>query len=178
MSRHYINKQRVFRTLASISPIFLTSRHISPNTFQTGITHSLESKHAINSKKMPPKKSKKPTSLKVPETESARKKLTVAQLRNVLVSLGLSVDGLKADLLLRLETHLLEEKKEDEEKGGEVGARKRAGGGQNRRSRERRRIEFRIGGHVGKIFAKTTTNRRTRRSGEEDKEGEGGGGKW
>ena len=75
---------------------------------------------------MPPKKSKKLTSLKVPETESARKKLTVAQLRNVLVSLGLSVDGLKADLLLRLETHLLEEKKEDEEKGGEVGARKRA----------------------------------------------------
>ena len=130
MSRHYINKQRVFRTLASIVPIFLTS---SPsNTFpQTlllfkRITHSLESKHAINSKKMPPKKSKKPTSLKVPETESARKKLTVAQLRNVLVSLGLSVDGLKADLLLRLETHLLEEKKEDEEKGGEVGARKRA----------------------------------------------------
>ena len=75
---------------------------------------------------MPPKKSKKPTSLKVPETESARKKLTVAQLRNVLVSLGLSVDGLKADLLLRLETHLFDEKKEDEEKGGEVGARKRA----------------------------------------------------
>ena len=79
-------------------------------------THSLESKHTINSKKMPPKKSKKTTSLKVPETESARRKLTVAQLRNVLVSLGLSVDGLKADLLLRLETHLLEEKKEDEEK--------------------------------------------------------------
>ena len=75
---------------------------------------------------MPPKKSKKPTSLKVPETESARRKLTVAQLRNVLVSLGLSVDGLKADLLLRLETHLFDEKKEDEEKGGEVGARKRA----------------------------------------------------
>ena len=129
MSRHYINKQRVFRTLASISPIFLTSSpsNTFPQTlFKPRITHSLESKHAINSKKMPPKKSKKPTSLKVPETESARKKLTVAQLRNVLVSLGLSVDGLKADLLLRLETHLLEEKKEDEEKGGEVGARKRA----------------------------------------------------
>ena len=58
---------------------------------------------------MPPKKSKKLTSLKVPETESARKKLTVAQLRNVLVSLGLSVDGLKADLLLRLETHLFKQ---------------------------------------------------------------------
>ena len=129
MSRHYINKQHVFRTLASIAPIFLTSSpsNTFPQTlFKPRITHSLESKHAINSKKMPPKKSKKPTSLKVPETESARKKLTVAQLRNVLVSLGLSVDGLKADLLLRLETHLLEEKKEDEEKGGEVGARKRA----------------------------------------------------
>ena len=113
---------------------------------------------------MPPKKSKKLTSLKVPETESARKKLTVAQLRNVLVSLGLSVDGLKADLLLRLETHLLEEKKKDEEKGGEVGARKTSsiggeegeggGGGQNRRSRERRRLNSELGDTLGKFSPK------------------------
>ena len=136
---------------------------------------------------MPPKKSKKPTSLKVPETESARKKLTVAQLRNVLVSLGLSVDGLKADLLLRLETHLLEEKKEDEEKGGEVGARKRARSEEKKEKEEEEdktavpekeeELNSELGDTLGKFSPKPQPNRRTRRSGEEDKEGEGGGGK-
>ena len=39
----------------------------------------------------------------IPSTEQARKRLTVAQLKTILRSVHLSIDGLKADLLKRLE---------------------------------------------------------------------------
>ena len=52
----------------------------------------------------------------IPSTEQARKRLTVAQLKTILKSVHLSVDGLKADLLKRLETHLSNNDDDDDSK--------------------------------------------------------------
>ena len=57
---------------------------------------------------------KKPPS--IPSTEQARKRLTVAQLKTILKSVHLSVDGLKADLLKRLETHVSNDDDDDSKK--------------------------------------------------------------
>ena len=51
----------------------------------------------------------------IPSTEQARKRLTVAQLKKILRSVHLSIDGLKADLLKRLESHLSNDSKTTEE---------------------------------------------------------------
>ena len=56
---------------------------------------------------------KKPPS--IPSTEQARKRLTVAQLKTILKSVHLSVDGLKADLLKRLETHVSNNDDDDDD---------------------------------------------------------------
>ena len=56
---------------------------------------------------------KKPPS--IPSTEQARKRLTVAQLKTILKSVHLSVDGLKADLLKRLETHVSNDDDDDDD---------------------------------------------------------------
>ena len=51
----------------------------------------------------------------IPSTEQARKRLTVAQLKTILKSVHLSVDGLKADLLKRLESHLSNDDDDDDD---------------------------------------------------------------
>jgi len=101
--------------------------HTSFNSFPNS-PHYNSPRFEIQNHQMP-----KPPS--IPATEQARKKLTVAQLKKILPSLNLPVDGLKADLLARLETHLKSEKNENGGKNATASAEEIKGGKKRGRSK-------------------------------------------
>ena len=104
-----VEKKRCTRTRADEKSNFpnTTEKKKLPNSFPDSPLLQFSTREKYETIIMP-----KPPS--VPATEQARKKLTVAQLKKILPSLNLPVDGLKADLLARLETHL----KSENENGG------------------------------------------------------------